>query len=220
MATEIRVWQIENEGLKPINTSMCEEERKECDLEKWIKSNPSILGEDILIIGEQVEGERGELDFLGVDKSGNLVIIELKRGELKKEVLVEALDYASGVANWDVKKLNEVCELHTKSPLEEYITTKFEDVDVEDISFNQAQRILLVGFGVEGYLQRMIEWLSNEYEVPINAVVLTYVKIQGCEFIARTMIVPEEVEREKAQRQQKRIKIQTSDQPGGMKMLS
>jgi len=79
MATEIKVWQIVDDKLELIGTTMIETGRKETeDLEKWIKNNPSILGQDILIIGEQVSTKSGTIDFLGIDKSGNLIIIELK----------------------------------------------------------------------------------------------------------------------------------------------
>jgi len=49
MATEIKVWQIINSRLQPIEITMVEAGRKEKeDMEKWIKNNPQILGEDIV----------------------------------------------------------------------------------------------------------------------------------------------------------------------------
>jgi len=82
--------------------------------------------------------------------------------------------------------------------LEDYLNESFEDVDLEDLAINKTQRILLVGFSVEESLQRMIEWLSNTYGVSINAIVLRYIKTKGGdEIIARTMIISEEVERER-----------------------
>ncbi len=79
MTTEIKVWQIVNGNLESIETSMIEAGRRETDdLEKWIKTNPIILGEDILVIGEQVQTKSGPADFLGIDKSGNTIIVESK----------------------------------------------------------------------------------------------------------------------------------------------
>ena len=106
MATEIKVWQIVDDKLELIETTMVETGRKETvDLEKWIKTNPMILGQDLLIIGEQVSTKSGAPDFLGIDKSGNLVVIELKRDILPRQVLSQAIDYASDVASWDVARL-------------------------------------------------------------------------------------------------------------------
>jgi hypothetical protein len=60
------------------------------------------------------------------------------------------------------------------------------------------QRILLIGFSIDDSLQRMIEWLSENYGVDINAITLRYIKSKnGEEFIARTVIVPEEFEESK-----------------------
>ncbi len=83
MATEIRVWQVENDVLTPIDTTLTEAGRTERhDLERWVRSDPGILGQGILVIGEQVETRSGPLDFLAVDRDGNTVIIELKRDRM------------------------------------------------------------------------------------------------------------------------------------------
>jgi len=214
MATEIKVWQIINGKLQPIETTMIEAGRKETeDLEKWIKSNPLILGEDILIIGEQVPTKSGLIDFLGIDKSGNLVTIELKRDKLPRDTLSQAIDYASDISSWDADKISEVCTKYTGQSLEDYLNEKFEDVDLEDLTINKTQRILLVGFSIEESLQRMIEWLSNNYGVSINAVVLKYIKTKSNEeLIARTVIIHEEIERERIRKRQKQFPM--SDEPG------
>lgn len=214
MATEIKVWQITNGKLEPIEITMVEAGRKETeDLEKWIKSSPQTLGEDILIIGEQVPTKSGSMDFLGIDKSGNLVIVELKRDRLPRDVLTQAIDYASDVSSWDVDKISEICTKHTNQSLEDYLSEKFEEIDLEDLTINKTQRILLVGFSIEESLQRMIEWLSNNYGVSINAVILKYIKTRnGEELIARTVIIPEEIEKERIRKRQ--FKILMSDEPG------
>ena len=214
MATEIKVWQIINGKLEPIEITLVEAGRKETeDLEKWIKSNPQILGEDILIIGEQVPTKSGSMDFLGIDKSGNLVVVELKRDKLPRDVLTQAIDYASDVSSWDVDKLSEICTKYTNQSLEDYLSEKFEEIDLEDLTINKTQRILLVGFSIEESLQRMIEWLSNNYGVSVNAVILKYVKTRnGEELIARTVIIPEEVEKERIRKRQ--FKILMSDESG------
>ncbi len=207
MATEIKLWEIQSGKLIPSNVSLEEAKRKEAtDLEKWIRSEPKILGEDIVIIGEQIQTKRGPLDFLGIDSSGNIVVIELKRDMLHREALVQAIDYASDVTSWDIEKLSEECSKYTGKSLEEYLTENFEEVEWEDISINHVQRILLVGTGVDESLERMVEWLSNNYDVSINVLVLKYTQTSnGDEVIARTSIIPEEIQQEKSSRHQKKI---------------
>ena len=54
----------------------------------------------------------GSIDFLGIDKLGNFVIVELKRDKLSRDVLSQAIDYALDVASWDVNKISEVCKIY------------------------------------------------------------------------------------------------------------
>lgn len=64
MASEIKSWQIVDGKLVPLVSSLSEDGKKEKDdLEQWIKSNPQILGEDIALIGEQVQTSSGPLDL-------------------------------------------------------------------------------------------------------------------------------------------------------------
>jgi hypothetical protein len=210
MATEIKVWQIINETLEPIETSMVEEKRLEKHLENWIKTHPEILGENIIIIGEQVSTSGGVIDFLGIDKeTGDLIIIELKRDRLGRDALAQAIDYASEVASWTEEDINE--------RIDKKLELIIENLNLEgpNINLNQNQRILLVGFSMEDRLQRMIDWLSEKYGMSINAVLLKYVKTKnGEELIARTMVIPEEIEKERTEKQRGQIKIQLSDEPG------
>lgn len=214
MAIEIKTWEIINGQLIEIKTSMTEHDRREKDdLEQWIKSEQSILGTDIKIIGEQVRTASGPLDYLGIDDKGNLVIIELKRDRLPREALAQAIDYASDVAKWEIDTISEVCLNYTGQSIEDFISENFEEVDRENITINQIQRITLVGFAIESSLSRMIEWLSRQYDMAINAIALKYIKTSsGNELLSRTAIIPEDIEKDKISK--KSYKIEMSDEPG------
>jgi hypothetical protein len=214
MASEIKTWQIVDGKLIPVKSSLPESNRKEKDdLEQWIKSNPSILGDDIALIGEQIQTTSGPMDFLGIDNSGNTVIVELKRDKLPRESLVQAIDYASDVADWDLDRFREICKSYTNQTFEDFFQQRFEGISLEDLAINQAQRLLLVGFTIEESLSRMIEWLSDKYSVGINAVILNYVKTpKGDEVLSRMVIIPEEVEKQKANK--KKFIIEMSNDPG------
>jgi len=209
MVTEIKLWEINEGKLIPSNISLTEAGRTETDdLEKWIRNNPGLLGEEIVLIGEQVMTKRGPLDFLGIDRSGNLVIIELKRDRLHREVLAQAIDYASDLASWDLERLNAECEKHTGKRIEECLSENLDldDEALEEISINNFQKILLVGTSVDESLERMIEWLSDNYDMGINVLIFKYTQTKsGDEIIAKTTIIPEEIEQEKSQRRQRKI---------------
>ncbi len=214
MAIEIKTWQIVDGKLTQISSSMITENRKEKnDLEEWIKSNPEILGNDIVLIGQQVVTKSGPLDFLGIDNNGNSVIVELKRDLLPREALAQAIDYASDVSDWELDRFREICQSYVSQSLEDYLQEKFEDITVEELVINQSQRLLLVGFSIEESLGRMIEWLSDNYNLGINAIVLNYIKTKnGDELLSRTVIIPEEVEKQKANK--KKFIIEMSNEPG------
>ncbi len=108
MATKITSWEIIDGKLKRTDTNLVEEGLTESyDLEEWIISNPEILGEDITIIGRQINTSSGPLDLLGIDKNGNIVIIELKRDKLPREVIAQVIDYTAAVSQWDIDKISE-----------------------------------------------------------------------------------------------------------------
>jgi hypothetical protein len=59
----------------------------------------------------------------------------------------------------------------------------------------------------------MSKWLSNNYDVSINAVILKYIKTKnGDELIARTVIIPEEIEKERSKK--RRFQLSMSEEPG------
>lgn len=215
MGTEIRTWQVVDGKLTPIDAALKDEGRTEpYDLEPWLASNPEIIGADIVVIGRQVMTGSGPIDLLAVDRSGNTVVVEIKRGELPRQSLAQAIDYASDVAQWTVERLSEVCSEYLQKSLEEAFHEAFPDVDLEAVNLNSAQRIALVGFSIEASLERMIEWLSEAYGVNINAIVLSYVKTKGGEeLLTRTSIISEEIEQERT-RKQRKFEIPMSDEPG------
>jgi RecB family endonuclease NucS len=145
MGTEIKTWQIIGGQLTSIYTALKTEGRTEpYDLEPWLASNPEIIGSDIMIIGRQVRTKSGPIDLLGIDRSGNTVIIEIKREGLPRESLAQAIDYASDVAEWTVERLGEVCVEYVGKTFEEAFYETFSEVDLESVNVNTTQRIVLV----------------------------------------------------------------------------
>ena len=143
MSTEIKTWQVIGGTLQPVNTSLAAAGRREAeDLEEWIASQPAIIGTGITIIGRQVVIKSGPLDLLGIDKHGNTVVVELKRDKLPREVLAQAIDYASDVAGWSFEKLSEVCAQYTGKSLEDHMMESFPDIGLENLNINEAQRIV------------------------------------------------------------------------------
>ena len=217
MATEIKTWQIIDGKLEVLESSMIEEGRRESyDLELWIASNPSIIGPEVVIIGRQVATKSGPLDLLAIDRAGNIITIELKRDILPREALAQAIDYASDIADWNIERIGETCAKYTGKSLDDLLSEKFPDLNLENVNINETQRIILIGFSIDSALERMITWLSDSYNVNINAVLLKYIKTKGGdEFLSKTSILSEEVEQERVRK--RKFQIEMSDEPGDYK---
>src|SRR5271157_3225996 len=71
---------------------------KEQLLEDMIVAAPPILSDEWMLIGRQEDtGYGGRIDLLAIAPDGSLVLIELKRDRTPREVVAQALDYASWV---------------------------------------------------------------------------------------------------------------------------
>ncbi|HAH49107.1 DUF4268 domain-containing protein [Gimesia sp.] len=67
-------------------------------LQEWLAHTPAALGEELLIIQKEFDGfddTKERLDLLALDKDGNLVIIENKLDDSGRDVVWQALKYAS-----------------------------------------------------------------------------------------------------------------------------
>lgn len=214
MATEIKTWEIVSGQLKLLETSLVQEGKMETvDLEEWIASDSSIVRPDLKIIGRQVKTQSGFLDLLAIDSSGNVIVIELKRDKLARDALAQAIDYASDVASWSFVQIGEICVKYLGEDLEDVLSETFSDSDLEHLSINEVQKVILVGFSTEPSLERMIEWLSGLYGVGINAVNLKYIRTSaGDEVLMRTTVVSEQTE--EARVKTKPPTIRMSDKAG------
>ncbi|MFP8959608.1 hypothetical protein ACLIYP_03385 [Streptomyces nanhaiensis] len=82
-------------------------------LQEWVIDNPQILGESVLVITAEFDRwtdmdgvpARGRLDILGLDVTGHLVVVELKRGTADRDVHLQAIAYAALVSRFDLDTL-------------------------------------------------------------------------------------------------------------------
>ncbi len=72
------------------------------DLQRILRDKPEVLEEGLLIISEEFgnwQDSNRRIDLLGLDSTGRLVVIELKRGETGSYMDLQAIRYAAMVAN-------------------------------------------------------------------------------------------------------------------------
>jgi Endonuclease NucS len=66
------------------------------DLEEWIATSPDVLGEDLLVLAkEYVLPSNLRIDILALDKSANVVVVELKRDLSGGDIEWQGIKYAS-----------------------------------------------------------------------------------------------------------------------------
>src|SRR5690348_8396021 len=96
MPLEMGLWKIgTGNALHRLDKSRLE---SEAILESWIAEHPDLLGHDLLVFGRQVRTAYGGIiDLLALDSDGRVHVIELKRDETPREIVAQALDYASWV---------------------------------------------------------------------------------------------------------------------------
>ena len=195
MSEEIKLWQIkEDDKFEVCNPSKLDLEER---LENWIEENISILSPDLLIIGRQVETDfGGVIDLLCLNRNGDILIVELKRGKTPREVTAQALDYASWVSELSNDRITSIANnyLSNRGPIENAFSNIFK-VDLPDI-LNENHGIIIVASQIDPSTERIIKYLSDTYGVNINAATFQYFKTQtNEEFLSRVFLVePEQIE--------------------------
>ena len=199
MSSKIKFWQI-NENDKPIemDTESFDVSNLEERLESWIERNPSILGEELLIINRQYPLPNGEkVDLLAIDAEGNLAIIELKRDKGRREAIAQVLDYEALLSDLKEEELNDSAITYFEENKFEWenLREAFEQkFGKRDVSFNSSRRTFIIAPKLDTTTEKVISYLSSQYGMDINAVTFTYYKDEmGKEFIIRSVVVsPEE----------------------------
>jgi len=196
MPQEIRVWEVINgDQLHEIpKTSLSKEEK----IEEWIEKDISIISEDFLVIGRQVETDfKGYIDLLCIDQNSDLVIIELKKEKTTREIVGQILDYASWVKDLSSERVMEIANRYFASRGLESINAVFEKKFGEKMqeTLNNAHRLFIVSSELDGSTEREINYLSS-YGIGINALSFQYFQKENKVYLARVFLIePEEVER-------------------------
>jgi hypothetical protein len=189
----------EEETTALTSTSLSEQGYKEEDLREWILESPhSLLGEDILVIGREVEVQDiGDgIDLLGIDRDGNIVVIELKKGSLTGTVDFQSLKYAAYASYWEWGQLSDQFEKFAESTWGEGLYE--EDVDFneklesfcnDEYELNGNQRILLVGEGIRKRLDLVVRWLS-ERDVEISVLDVAMLEDNDQLYLDTEQIIP------------------------------
>jgi hypothetical protein len=188
MPVEMGLWRVDGEPVRLLPGGMPTEAR----LEELIEAEPTILGEPLLIIGRQVKTSFGGIiDLLAVDADGVLHVLELKKDRTPREVVAQALDYASWVKTRTHEHvLRLFADYGNGGAFEEAFQQRFDTPPPEEL--NTGHRLTIIASAVDPATERIVEYLVEEYSVPVNVVFFRYFEDEGHRYLARTWLIDQE----------------------------
>ncbi|WP_445372684.1 hypothetical protein ACH518_09335 [Methylomonas sp. HW2-6] len=168
-------------------------------IEEWVRTNPEMLGEDLLVVSiefDRFSNSNDRLDVLALDREGNLVVIELKRDSAAGYADLQAIRYAAMVSSMTVEVLIPYYVAYRKKYYAENLTdgeAKDQIVEfVESDSFSELSnkpRIILCSEGFSQEITATVLWL-RESDIDISCVKITPYKIEEQILIVPKVVIP------------------------------
>jgi len=193
------IYRIEDKKIFPIERTTFARQglRERNDLQALLKSRIDVLSPDTLVVAEEFgewEDSRRRIDLLAIDKSANLVVIELKRTEDGGHMELQAIRYAAMISTLTFEKLvaiyqqylakNKVGKDATESLLE------FLDwTEPDEELFGQEVRIILASAEFSRELTTSVMWL-NEFGLDIRCVRMHPYVSGGQTFLDVQTVIP------------------------------
>lgn len=160
--------------LKPLlSTTLSHQGLLEKQMEQWLADNPTVIlpeeEQQALVFSQEVPFEN-MTDVLAVDGQGNVLVIEVKRGVTPRDVIAQALEYGSKVAEWDYETLNLKAMVYFKQHGQDFdsLLDAFEKTfgiapgDFPTEKFNLLQRLVIVSENVDPGVERTARWLRQQ----------------------------------------------------------
>ena len=190
MATRITLWRLNADGSAtavPEKILSTEEQ-----VESAIESESALLGIDVLFVARQARTTSGVLDLLALDGDGRLVVIEIKRDRTPRTVVAQAIDYAAWA---DTLTFDDVAALYTEYAKEpsgdatDLATAYEERFGTELDAITEVPRMIVVASRLDDSTEKMIDFLADNFRVPINAVL--FQPFEG-NFLGQTLLRSDE----------------------------
>ena len=144
--------------------------RERQNLQEWIAKEPTCLGEELLIIQKEFDGfdgTRERFDLLALDDKGALVIIENKLDDSGRDVVWQAIKYASYCSSLTEEQIINIYQKYldktsSGTDAREKITEFFDATGNDDIILNNRdQRIILIAANFKPEVTSAALWLLN-----------------------------------------------------------
>jgi len=158
-------------------------------LEEMIVKDPRILSDQWLLIGRQeVTTGGGRLDLLGIAPDGSLVLIELKREKTPREIVAQALDYASWVEKLTAEKIAQIYQRFDSSKTLDDAFKGHFGMELDEDTLNESHQIILCAAQLDAATERIVEYL-NDKDIPINVLFFQVFDHSGSQLLSRSWLI-------------------------------
>jgi hypothetical protein len=158
-------------------------------LEDMIVKAPEILSADWMLIGRQeVTTFGGRTDLLAIAPDASLVLIEIKRDRTPREIVAQALDYASWVKRLEADRIAQIYQRFSGGGnLDAAFRERF-GTDLDEDSLNASHQIVLVAAELDDSTERIITYL-NDYDIAINVIFFQVFEQAGELLLSRAWLI-------------------------------
>lgn len=163
----------------------------ESHLEDWLENSPPALAQQpILWIGRQtsatVEDSTIFPDLLGVDSEGNLVIVELKKGEASRKVVAQLIEYAAWANELTKDQIQKIAEKYFENQHEnkgknfaEAFMAAFDILDPKDVPpLNRNLRLFIVAEELPLRIANVCRFLRTSHGIDVSCIVVSTFKTE------------------------------------------
>ena len=199
MPVEHAIWKVGDTPARLKDSTLDDEDA----MEELILKDMSILNDQWLLIGRQVPTAYNKrIDLLAIDAQGSLIIIELKKHKTPREVVAQAIDYASWVRGLDASDIAEIFVsfdskyLSTHKSLDKAFFDKFSS-KLEDDEINTSHQIVIVAAELDTSTERIVNYL-NTFDIPLNVVFFRIFRDGETRYLSRAWLIDPSEAQERA----------------------
>jgi hypothetical protein len=164
MSIKHAIWKVSSKPEPLIDSKLVSEKI----LEEMIVECPTILSGEWMLIGRQEKTSFGGIiDLLAIAPDGSLVLIEIKRDKTPREIVAQALDYASWVEQLTADKIVQIYQRFSQGGDLGADFKKHFGVELDEETLNDSHQIILVAAELDPSTERIITYL-NARDIAIN----------------------------------------------------
>lgn len=158
-------------------------------LEDMIVRDPRILSAEWMLIGRQEStGFGGRVDLVAIAPDGSLVLVELKRDRTPREVIAQAMDYASWIEQLTADKIAQIYQRFSGGGnLDEAFARRFGN-ELDEETLNSSHQIIIVASELDASTERIVNYL-NAKDIAINVVFFQVFEHGGQQLLSRAWLI-------------------------------